>query len=104
MKLFLMTLQSLLSFQINPLNVHGLRKLDHCPPHFFAVDFDLTGPASQIVNWIFENLEGRFYFGDVVSIAEGSSGFSMRKRAGFEIHSEASYFALALSDINSFKL
>ena len=95
---------SLHSFEINPLNINGLRKLDHCPPHFFAVDFDLISPPNQISNWVFENLNGRFYFGDIVGPAEGSSGLSMRKRAAFEIHSEASYFALVLLDINKFHI
>lgn len=83
-------------FQLNPLNVHSLRVLDHCPPHFCSVDFDLRCPFNNVYNWIYKNLQGRFYFGQVFK------GNSFQYRAAFEIHSEASYFALVLDDINKF--
>jgi hypothetical protein len=89
-------------FQVNPLNVHGLRILDHCPPHFYAVDFDLSCSAKKISDWIYENLSGRFYFGEVFSHNSTSGQTSMHRRAAFEIHGEASYFALVLPDINKF--
>lgn len=80
----------------NPLNVHNLRILNHCPPHFYAVDFDLSCPAKQISDWIYVNLSGRFFFGEIYE------GLTMHRRAAFEIHSEASYFALVLPEINKF--
>ncbi len=89
-------------FQINPLNAHNLRILDHCPPHFFAVDFDLSSSPKKISDWIYENLSGRFYFGEIFVTNEHSGGTVMRRRAAFEIHSEASYFALVLTEINKF--
>lgn len=85
-------------FQLNPLNLFGLRKLDHCPPHFFAVDFDLSTNEKKISDWIYENLSGRFYLGDSLDAEKKN----LCKRAAFEIHSEASYFALQLADINKF--
>ena len=88
-------------FQINPLNANRLRVLDHCPPHFYIVDFDLVCNPKKITDWIYENLTGRYYFGEVV-MSGSSSGFKIQKRVAFEIHSEASYFALMLSDINKF--
>ena len=87
---------SKIDFEPNPLNVHNLRVLNHCPPHFYAVDFDLSCPAKQLSDWIYVNLSGRFYFGEV------AEGRKLYHRAAFEIHSEASYFALSLSDINKF--
>jgi hypothetical protein len=89
-------------FQINPLNVHNLRVLDHCPPHFFVVDFDLSTGAKQISDWIYENLSGRFYFGEVFSVSVDTGNTTMHRRVAFEIHSEASYFALVLPEINKF--
>lgn len=89
-------------FQVNPLNVHGLRVLEHCPPHFYAVDFDLSASAKKISDWIYENLSGRFYFGEVFVTDENSGSTVMKRRAAFEIHSEASYFALSLTEINKF--
>jgi hypothetical protein len=76
--------------------------MDHCPPHFFAVDFDLSAGAKKITDWIYENLSGRFYFGEVFLHNEASGQFTITKRAAFEIHSEASYFALVLPEINKF--
>ena len=88
-------------FQLNPLNVNQLRVLDHCPPHFYVVDFDLACNPKKITDWIYKHLTGRYYFGEV--IATGSiSGYSIQKRVAFEIHGEASYFALMLGDINKF--
>lgn len=89
-------------FQVNPLNVHNLRVLNHCPPHFFAVDFDLSCSAKKISDWIYENLSGRFFFGEVFSTNPTTGQTSMHRRASFEIHSEASYFALVLPEINKF--
>ena len=90
------------NFNPNPLNVHGLRVLGHCPPHFFVVDFDLTTAPKKVSDWIYENLSGRYYFGEVVGNNTAGSGLTMQKRAAFEIHSEASYFALMLPDLNKF--
>jgi len=91
-------------FNLNPLNAAGLRKVAHCPPHFYAVDFNLSSPEKKITDWIYENLEGRFYFGDTYAdiIDNGSRRSVLQKRAAFEIHSEASYFAMLLNDINKF--
>jgi hypothetical protein len=93
-----------MDFRPNPLNAHNLRIVKNCPPHFYAVDFDLRSKPKIITDWIYENLSGRFYFGDVVNTgtAESEKNFSLQKRAAFEIHSEASYFALVLTEINKF--
>lgn len=57
----------------------------------------------KIINWIYENLQGRFYFGDAITQDAGKGKMmQMQKRAAFEIHSEASYFALVLPELNKF--
>lgn len=84
---------------VNPLNVFGLRQLDYCPPHFSRVPFDLRVGPKQITDWIHENLEGRFWFGDYYHLDENSKIIS-QKCAGFERASEASYFALMIDQIN----
>jgi hypothetical protein len=87
--------------EVNPLAVFGLRKLDHCPPHFTKIAFDLrTHDLKAITDWIWENLDGRFYFGDDYSNGEGN-GVAMQKVAAFEIPGEASYFTLILDTINT---
>jgi hypothetical protein len=66
------------------------------------VDFDLSASPKKITDWIYENLTGRFYFGEVFLHNANNGQFTISKRAAFEIHSEASYFALVLPEINKF--
>lgn len=89
-------------FVVNQLNNHNLRELDHCPPHFFPVDFDLSANEKRLRDWIWENLQGRFYFGDTYGTGENAKNSYLKKRAAFEIHSEASYFAICLPELNKF--
>lgn len=83
----------------NPLAVFGLRQLAHCPPHFTPVDFECLVDDKDITDWIWANLDGRFYFGDVLP-KEVTLGVGFSKRAAFETAGEASYFALVLSTVN----
>ena len=84
---------------INPLSVFGLRQLAHCPPHFSVVRFELYVREKVITDWVWENLEGRFYFGDdYISTKNGQ--VEIQKMIGFELPGEASYFSLLLSSIN----
>jgi hypothetical protein len=82
--------------EVNPLNVHGLREVEHCPPHFTVANIHLSTGVTQIKNWIWENLQGRFYIGNTVF--EPSIGNTVS--VAFEIPGEASYFALSLPQIN----
>jgi hypothetical protein len=81
---------------INPLNVHGLRRLEYCPPHFERLYFDIKTSEKNIIIWILENLQGRFFLGDVTDEKH------FRKCVAFEIHSEKILFALQLDIINKF--
>ena len=85
--------------EVNPLSVFGLRQMEHCPPHFTKVPFDLATTDKNITDWIWENLDGRFYYGDYYS-ETSSASVGMQKMASFEIPGEASYFALILNTIN----
>lgn len=79
--------------EVNPLNVAGLRKTKTCPPHFarVAVPFSPTEKWNKyVIDWIYENLEGRFCYGQ---------DEYLDTYIGFEIHSEATYFALMLDQI-----
>lgn len=87
--------------EVNPLDVFGMRQLSHCPPHFEVITFDLATNLKAIVDWIYENLSGRFYIGDHFSAeAEGHNRVKLCKIVGFEIPEEASYFGLFLPNIN----
>jgi hypothetical protein len=87
--------------EANPLNIFGLRQLSHCPPHFERVQFDLYTGGKAITDWIYENLEGRFYMGQATvssSISVGSS--VVQTVVAFEQASEATYFSMFLPQIN----
>ena len=85
--------------EVNPLAVFGLRKVDHCPPHFTAVNFDSKVSAKDLSDWVYSNTEGRFFIGDRYAINDDNA-ISMVKCVAFEISGEASYFALQLDQIN----
>lgn len=89
--------------EVNPLNVFDLRQLDHCPPHFTVVPFDLRVSLKDITDWIYENLSGRFYIGDYFDSSDDDPGkVKMQKAVAFELHEEASYFGLFLPTINTY--
>lgn len=88
--------------EINPLNVFGLRELDHCPPHFYRICFDLKTQEKRIKDWVYENLEGRFWMGDAFYQSDNGNTL-MQKCVAFEEHSEASYFSLFLDKFNSWE-
>ena len=81
--------------EVNPLNVHGLRELNWCPPHFTRVMFDPLITKKTVTDWLYENLAGRFYVGD------SDVNDSRQLLVAFEIPSEASYFSLFLPQINT---
>ena len=85
--------------EVNPLNVFGLRELQHCPPHFEKVSFEMRASQKHIRDWLYENLSGRFWMGDQYYASEGNK-LSLEKCVAFEEHSEASYFSLMLDQIN----
>lgn len=90
-------------FEANPLNVHGLRQLNFCPPHFTQIKFDTMEAEKDLINWLLENLEGRFYIG-TIDVKSSSRGFNRQRMIAFEHAAEASYFALMLPQINSSSL
>jgi hypothetical protein len=86
--------------EVNPLTVFGLRRMDHCPPHFIPVLFDLRVAEKQISDWVWEHLSGRFYYGDFYT--ELSNGtLTAQKMFAFEEPGEASYFALMIDTVNN---
>ncbi|CAB4128796.1 hypothetical protein UFOVP112_78 [uncultured Caudovirales phage] len=85
--------------EVNPLAVFGLRELSHQPPHFTPVEFDLKTADKVILDWIWSNLTGRFWFGDYYS-KDDNNHVVLQKCASFEIPGEASMFALILDQIN----
>jgi hypothetical protein len=90
---------ALIDREVNPLEVLGMRRINHCPPHFFPVSFELRVNEKEILDWIYTNSSSRFYFGDMYHYDSNEKiGFS--KVAAFESPGEASFFALVLDAIN----
>jgi len=87
--------------EANPLAVFGLREMDHCPPHFTRITFDLKTKEKNISDWIWANLEGRFWYGDMYW--QQDDNLSFQKCVAFEIAAEASMFALVVDQINQFE-
>jgi hypothetical protein len=85
--------------QVNPLTVFGLRQLEHCPPHFTSVDFDLRSKDKTICDWVWANLTGRFWYGRHY-YKDAENNVHQCCRIGFEEPGEASMFALILDTIN----
>ena len=85
--------------EVNPLNVFGLRKLAHCPPHFERVNFDCHVTENVVSNWVYENLSGRFYIG-YTDVYQSDKTFQRQLSVAFEKPSAASYFSLFLPQIN----
>ena len=84
---------------VNPLNVHDLRRVAHCPPHFTPFYFDLRCDERKISDWVTTNLDSRFYYGDHVSM-DPDRRKNMCKVVAFELASEATYFGLFVDSIN----
>lgn len=84
--------------EANPLSIFGLRRVDHCPPHFSPVIFPIRADEKVISDWIWENLDGRFFCG--VYVTENGKSVESQFCAAFEIPGEASYFTLMLDSFN----
>ena len=97
-------MQSVVEVNINPLNVYNLRRVTNCcPPHFTTIGF-MCENTEAIFDWIYENLEGRFYFEPSRNDKSDSSLIGLfqsdRYLLGFELNSEAVLIALQLDIIN----
>jgi len=85
----------------NLLNVFDLRRVYHLPPHFEKVIVKKHISEKQLSDWIYENLHGRFYIGDV-DVRENEDNKKSITRytvVAFEEASEASYFSLFVDKI-----
>jgi hypothetical protein len=80
----------------NPLAVFNMQRVPFCPPHFQVINFDLRAGEKAILDWIYENVEGRFFLGAKAT----NGGGAISECAAFENHSEATYFSLFLPTIN----
>jgi len=82
---------ALKNYDPNPLEIFNMRRMDFCPKHFQSITFTLQCDERNILDWMYENTEGRFFLG---RDSDGSTVLA------FETHNECTYFALFLDQIN----
>jgi hypothetical protein len=81
--------------KINPLEVFEIRRVSFCPSYFESANIKLRyNLRDAMVQWIEDNLSGRYYIGKTVVLNEQNSIEECIKLA-FEKESELSYFMLA---------
>jgi hypothetical protein len=51
---------ALIRGKVNPLNVLGLRRLTHIPPHFAKMTTSKVDKFDIIENWVYTKLDSRF--------------------------------------------
>jgi hypothetical protein len=57
--------------QVNAMNVLGIRKLNHIPPHFQSLNLKTTD-IDEIEDWIYRNLESRYYINNTQAIDDNN--------------------------------
>jgi hypothetical protein len=66
------------------------------------VHFEPYATEKQITDWLYENLEGRFYVGSIdIARTPGGKPIDRNLLVAFELPAEASYFSLVLPSINT---
>ena len=85
--------------KINTLNVLDLRKVSFPAHHFYFVTVPKFNPIllSQIDQWIYSNLNGRYYVGQGIDLVNDSISFVIK--IGFEQEKESSFFRLGCSHL-----
>lgn len=82
------------TFQINPLNVLGGRRLDFLPPHVAPVAFK-NMLRNDAIEWIEQNLKGRYFFGTLTKLE--NDRIVQYDAIGFEEPYELTLFLLGFS-------
>lgn len=81
--------------KINILNALNLRKTEFPAAHFKYIKIDKLTPTlvKNLDNWIYNNLNGRYYIGPCILLQENSIIYGIQ--IGFEIEKEISFFKIA---------
>lgn len=84
----------------NPLNLLDLRRVHFPARHFHYVVLGKYTPmkSNKINDWIYSNLNGRYYIGNSLQLDETKTMTHMTK-VGFENEKELSIFLLSYSEI-----
>ncbi len=81
--------------KINIFNALNIRKTEFPAAHFHYVKINKNNPSLiiQLDNWIFENLNGRYYIGSTLDLIDNSIAYCTK--IGFETEKEVSFFKIA---------
>jgi hypothetical protein len=81
--------------KVNALNALDLRKCSFPAHHFTYTNLPKYNPVyvNNIDNWIYHNLNSRYYVGQYLALVDNSLVFVTR--VGFEQEKELSFFKLA---------
>ena len=86
--------------KVNTLNVLGIRRVDFPAHHFIYTNLPKYNHMylTKIDRWIQSNLNGRYYIGQYLGIANDNT-IIYTTRVGFENEKELSFFNLACPDL-----
>ena len=83
-----------MKIKTNPLDILGIRRVNFCPPNFETVNLEKTYNIEAVISdWIEDNLSGRYFLGENVTIQNDS--IVSVTTVGFEDTKEMSFFMLA---------
>lgn len=91
---------------VNLLDIHGMRRVEHNPPHFKSIVLEKKIPPKVLIDWIYLNLSGRFHISDYFSLTEinerANSAINQSCQSilvSFEDGSELTFLCLSLDNI-----
>ena len=84
----------------NPLNLLGIRRVHFPARHFHYTILTRFNPnrTMSIEDWILQNLNGRFYIGQTLSL-DSNKTYTYETKIGFEEEKELSFFLLGYSNL-----
>lgn len=84
----------------NPLNLLDLRRVRFPARHFHYTVLDRFNPNRNINldDWIYQNLNGRYYIGQTV-LLDSTNTITYGIKIGFEEQKELSFFLLSCSNL-----
>lgn len=84
----------------NPLNFLDLRRVQFPARHFHFISIPKYTPAliKKIDEWIYNNLNGRYYIGQGIEL-DNTNTFVYVTKIGFEKEKEMSFFLLSNSNL-----
>ena len=85
-----------MKLKTNPLDVLGIRRVNFCPSTFETIDLEKTYNIEAVLSdWIEDNLSGRYFLGENVTLSKEDESIQTVYTVGFEETKEMSLFMLA---------